>query len=490
MKANDVRPNRFSRAIFKIYDILDELKGVPVAFVVFTDEPYLLVPATTDKKVIERFLPLLNFSLMPSQGTRTDRAIKEALRAIEETGAEFGDIFLITDGGEDALEVTDKTEAEIRRAVSGKNRLFVLGVGTPEGGPLFEKEDKPVLNALGRPVKHSLKEGLLKRWAALGAGKYVRAQADGSDVALLMREKSRLSAGEKSSLNDPSLSDTGYWFLILPLIGFPLLFKNGRFLVGLFLVFTSFPARADMIDAFLSPSAAAMRKLDMNEQEAAVALANASRDFTALYNVGTQMISLQKYQQAVDLLKDAVLIRPDDENARVNLEVAERLNKQSSDKTPNAGDNDQASSPEQGGDKDGEGQNEDDEDLNQDNKNDQQHNENKENNNDNSNDKTPPEDDQNDRNDNDGQDDQNKENGGNDPSGRDDNGKDKKQPAAGGNEPAGTDDEKKDGSKSGTGAKDDLLPVHEEPLTLLRYKILFLYREGRYNQEERIGAQW
>ena len=35
-----------------------------------------------------------------------------------------------------------------------------------------------------------------------------------------------------------------------------------------------------------------------------------------------------------------------------------------------------------------------------------------------------------------------------------------------------------------------MLPVHEDPLTLLRHKILFLYREKRYNEENQIGAQW
>ena len=378
MKVKDVSPNRFSRAIFKIYDLLEELKGIPVAFIVFTDEPYLLLPPTTDKSVIEAVLPLLNFSLMPSQGTRTDRAIEEALRTIKETGASFGDLFLITDGGEEVWEVQEKTESLVREAALNKNRLFVLGTGTPEGGLLYERDDKPVLNALGDPVNHPLKEGFLKRWASLGGGKYVRAQTDNSDIAALMKAKADLSAGEKSSVEDPSLQDTGFLFLILPLIGFPFLFLKGRLLAAVWIVLSfSFPVRADVLDSFLSPSAAAMRKLEKNAPEEAVSLALTSNEFIALYNVGTKLIALQNYPQAIVLLEKAVLIRPDDENAQINLEIARRLNE-------NQTDND---SPDQNGNQgsdqgDGDEKQEDSPNgnsLNQNNNNDLQDNENKEN---------------------------------------------------------------------------------------------------------------
>ncbi|MBO4643008.1 MAG: VWA domain-containing protein [Alphaproteobacteria bacterium] len=471
MKIQDIQPNRFSRAIFKIYDLLEELKGNPVALVVFTDEPYQLIPITTDKDVIESVLPLLNFSLMPSQGSRTDRALKEALRTIEETGAGFGDIFLITDGADDVFEIQDMTQELVRSAAQKGNRLFILGVGTLKGGRLLEKEDKPVFDALGNPVMHRLKEGYLKLLAKQGNGKYAGIQTDNSDISALIKARSALSAGKESLVTDPSLGDTGYWFLILPLIGFPFLFQKGRLLVGLLIFLTAFPARADVADAFLSPSGAAMRQLERGDRSAAVATAERSNDFTALYNVGTKMILLQNYSQAVLLLEKAVQLKPDNEDAQINWEIAKRLNENPpDDESPNAGENDQSQNPDQSD--DGQGDSEGENNLNQNNNNDSQDTDNKENNN--------QKDDENNRGEN--QESPSSDSDGNNP------------------EPEGNQNETPASDEAGNGKNNDdeeppdsenkMFPVHEDPLTLLRHKILFLYQERRYNQEKQIGAPW
>lgn len=527
MKVKDVHPNRFSRAVFKIYDLLAELKGIPVSLIVFTDEPYQLVPATADKSVIENVLPLLNFSLMPSQGSRTDRAVTEALKAIKETGADFGDIFLITDGAEDVWELQDKTEALVHSAAQKGNRLFILGVGTVQGGQLFEKEDIPVLDALGNPVIHALKEGYLKHLAKQGGGAYAKVQMDGSDIDLLMKSRRlKLIAGEKSVLTDKSLNDKGYWFLILPLIGFPFLFQKGRLLIVLLTFWSFVPARADTLEHFLSPSGAAMRLLEQGNQDGAIKTALQSNDFTALYNVGTKLISLENYAQAIELLEKAVQLRPSDENAQINLEIARRLNENpNNDQTSNSGENDQTQNQDQSGAKEGneEGEN----NLNQSNNNNLQDNDKKENSsgdgegntdgrNENSNDENssePNNQEAENQNDNDKAEASNENNSSSNSdgngqssgagSGKEDNepfgngegngdsgdsGDSENETNASGEEEAGDSDE--NNASGGQNNENRMLPVHEDPLTLLRHKILFLYKEKRYNEEKQIGAQW
>mgnify|MGYP003571284519 CR=1 FL=1 len=509
MKVKDIHPNRFSRAVFKIYDLLEELKGIPVSLIVFTNEPYQLIPATTDKGVIEAVLPLLNFSLMPSQGSRTDRAVEEALKAIKDAGAEFGDIFLITDGAEDILEMQDKTDALIQSAAQKGSRLFILGTGTPQGGQLFEKEDIPVLDVLGNPIIHRLKEGYLKRLAKLGGGEYARVQTDDSDIALLMKaRKSKFAAGEKSALTDKSLNDRGYWFLILPLIGFPFLFQKGRLLVVLLCLWVFVPARADTLEYFLSPSGAAMRRLEQGNQEGAVETAVRSNNFIALYNVGTKLISLENYPQAIDLLEKAVQLRPYDESAQINLEIARRLNdKPANDQTPDAGENDQVQNQDQSGGK--EGKEEEENNLNQNRNNDLQHNDNKENSenesgdqNENSNAENasesndPQKENQNDNADSSNRDDSSSDSEKNQETSDSTSEKEENASAESGEGSGNAEDEESDDSGNEENASGEqnnenkMLPVHEDPLTLLRHKILFLYREKRYNEENQIGAQW
>ena len=505
MKVRDIAPNRFSQAIFKTYDVLDALTGIPTALVVFTDEPYQLVPTTTEKEAVKALLPLLNFDLMPSRGSRLDRALQEALRTIRESGAAFGDIFLITDGADDVLELQDKTTNLIRSAAKEGNRLFVLGIGTPEGDTLFEKEDKPILDTLGNPVVHRLKEAWLRRLAENGKGVYVRAGTDGSDVAALMRaHKMRLEAGEKSSLTDErSVPDEGYWFLILPLLAFPFLFRRGRLLgILFFLTFHSEVLAADFVELFLSPSAAAMRFLNTGNQMKALKIAEDSDDFITLYNVGTKLIFLQNYPKAQELLERAVRLRPDDENAQINLEIARRLNQPPPAETPESNSNNKAQNPDNSGGQKGnaEGKN----DLNQDNNNTGQHTDNKENHSDappSGSDENPPQIPPGDSGKGTGQSDgtDNSAVGGEEkqsPSSPDEGkGENKQPPPESTEEPSDQDDdstENPDGQGQNNRQKDpdDMIPVHEDPLTLLRHKILFLYREKRYADEKHIGTQW
>ncbi len=497
MKVKDVDPNRFSRAVFKTYDLLNELTGVPTSLIVFTDEPYQLVPTTTEKKAIEDLLPLLNFNLLPSQGSRLDRAIKEALRTIEESGADFGDIFLITDGADDVYELQEAT-LELARSAAGKGtRLFILGVGTPDGGPLFEKEDNPMFDALGNPVFHRLKEGWLKILAEQGNGRYVRIQTDGSDIDFLIKaQKSNLITGEKSTLTDTrSVGDEGFWFLILPVLFFPFLFRQGRLLIALFVfALPSKVSAVDLTELFLSPSVAAMHFLNAGDQMKAIEISGKSQDFTALYNVGTRLIFLQNYPKAQELLEKAVQIRPEDENAQVNLEIARRLNKKPPSETPEGDSNDETQNPDDSGEKEGEA--EGGINLNQDMNNDKQHPDNKENNKNKDGDsgsKSSANSDEKTETDN-HQDEQDEETGDN-PKKTADNGQGQS------DLPSSGDEEDKDGQENNdsndgeneenqTKNSDDLIPVHEDPLTLLRHKILFLFQEKRYADEKHLGAQW
>lgn len=491
MKVQDISPNRFSRAVFKTYDLLDELKGIPTALIVFTDEPYQLVPTTTEKQAIEALLPLLNFNLLPSRGSRPDRAIEEALRTIKEAGADFGDIFLITDGADDILELQDKTADLVRLAAGQGNRLFILGIGTPQGGALFEKEDTPVLDTLGNPVVHRLKEGWLRRLAGLGNGRYVRARTDGSDVtALINAQKSRLEAGEQSALtDDQSFSDEGYWFLILPLSVFPFLFRRGRLLGILFIfAFSSEALAVDAAELFLSPSAAAMHFLNGGNQAKAIEIAARSDDFTALYNVGTQLIFLQNYSKAQELLEKAVQKRPEDENAQINLEIARRLNQPPPSDSPESNSNDETQNPDNSGEKEGESEGQSN--LNQDNNNDLQLNDNKENNESEksgNSENSPPGSADDERNADNDQSDQNGPSGG----GQGQGGAPEDQEGSPDQNNNGSGDPGNgENSENRTENPDNMVPVHEDPLTLLRHKILFLYQEKRYADEKPIGTQW
>ena len=325
MRAGDVYPNRFSAMQFKIYDILRGLRGMPVGFGVFAAEPYALLPTTTDGGVIENILPLLSFDLIPEQGSRIDRALDEAVRMLEASGASGGDVFLLTDGGEDALLLQDEAVNKAKRFARNGGRIFISGIGTAKGGAVMLKNDVPVRDRQGNPVRHTLKEDFLKRLASAGNGAYASVAADGSDTAFLMSVYARpfKDADETDMKNNEDFADEGWLFLFPTLFLFPFLFKKGACLT--FLIFFLNSGTLFANEWFTNPPTRAAKALEAGDTAAAMAIAWQSDDFKTYYNVGTVLIGMKKYDEASEMLKRAVDKKPSSEDAQINLEIAERL---------------------------------------------------------------------------------------------------------------------------------------------------------------------
>lgn len=370
MRAGDVYPNRFSAMQFKIYDILRGLKGMPVGFGVFAAEPYALLPTTTDGGVIENILPLLSFDLIPEQGSRIDRALDEAVRMLEASGASGGDVFLLTDGGEDALLLQDEAVNKAKRFARNGGRIFISGIGTAKGGAVMLKNDVPVRDRQGNPVRHTLKEDFLKRLASAGNGAYASVAADGSDTAFLMSVYARpfKDADETDMKNNEDFADEGWLFLFPALFLFPFLFKKGACLT--FLIFFLNSGTLFANEWFTNPPTRAAKALEAGDTAAAMAIAWQSDDFKTYYNVGTVLIGMKKYDEASEMLKRAVDKKPSSEDAQINLEIAERLR----EKPPSdGGEGDNENDPTGSGSSESQ-----DNDLNQNINSSSQHNENKE----------------------------------------------------------------------------------------------------------------
>lgn len=481
MRAKDVSPNRLSRAVFKTYDLLKVLKGTPVGLIVFSDEPYPLIPTTTDTGVIETVLPLLNFSLMPSQGSRLDRALEEGMNMINSSGAYKGDIFLITDGGEEALPFHGRALDMAKRMASKGGRLFVLGIGTRQGGALTNKDDSPILDRLQNPVRHELKDVFLKRLALTGNGAYASVGTDDADISFLNEAYQRLfQESEKSDMTDEeAVADEGYWFILLPVLCFPLLFSKGRILTVLILLSTNVQANS-VTDLFETPSGKIFGYIENGAGQEALKKALEYDDFRVLYNAGTLFIQKEDYAAAVLALKRAVELKPHNEDALINLEIAERLMENppdggqgengSEDETPpNEGEGGSGNDTQEGG---GE--------LNQNNNNSSQSNEKKENS------SEVPEKETIDSN-------QNKGKGKNQESNADDqiggeNQSDQSDSSGSGTQALGTDSGQ--AADSQEEEADGLPRIQDDPTALLKRKIMFLYLNKRYPDDEIKGAEW
>ena len=140
MMVEDVKPNRLGRAHRKILDLLAEFRGDRVGLVAFAGVAFTETPLTLDYGALRSYVTSLNPSLIPIKGTNIEHAIKESIRTLEKGGlsaeSSLSDrsraIILITDGEEfdgDLSKVSQLAEEK-------KIALYIMGVGTVEGGPI------------------------------------------------------------------------------------------------------------------------------------------------------------------------------------------------------------------------------------------------------------------------------------------------------------------------------------------------------------------
>ncbi len=200
MLAQDVQPSRLQRAKREIEDLLHSLQGDRLALVAFAGVAFRESPLTLDYGTSKLFLSTLGPDLIPVAGTNIELAVNESIKALSENGEDAKSsrskaIILITDGESFDGNLTSVREHCEKLGIS----LFILGVGTPEGGPIPSgkgfKKDKH-----GNVVITRLNETNLISLAKETGGMYVQSIASGGDTVTLYRK------GIKKALEDTMFS--------------------------------------------------------------------------------------------------------------------------------------------------------------------------------------------------------------------------------------------------------------------------------------------
>jgi Ca-activated chloride channel family protein len=189
MLAEDVTPSRLERARLAILRLIQNLDGDRIGLVAFAGSAFVQSPLTADYSAAGMFLAAMSPDLMPVQGTDLRAALRVSLDALDRGARETRVIVLVTDG--ENLE--GDFEEELQRAVESGVQVHVVGIGSPEGGPI------PVYDELGRRtgflrdddgtvVTTRLDEQTLRTVADRTGAKYVRAGAGGTAFEDLVDE--------------------------------------------------------------------------------------------------------------------------------------------------------------------------------------------------------------------------------------------------------------------------------------------------------------
>ncbi len=200
MLAQDVKPDRLSRAKLEIADLMNKLGGDEIGLVLFSGASFIQFPLTSDYATAQMFLDNARPQVISKQGTNIGDAIRTAMTGFDTNRSSQKVVVLITDGENlegDAL-------AMARQAVNRGVLIYTIGFGSPVGEPIpeydaqgqvigYKKDEK------GEVVLSRLDEATLRQLAAIGNGKYFRAAVDGSELDALVAELNALQKSELAS---------------------------------------------------------------------------------------------------------------------------------------------------------------------------------------------------------------------------------------------------------------------------------------------------
>ena len=349
MQATDLTPNRLTRAVYKVRDLLAERDRGQTALMVFAGKPFPVTPLTDDTNTLVAQLETLNPGLMPVQGSDVAGAITGSAALLEQAGYAQGDILLVTDGTSPAQA------AAIPQALQGlPYRVSVLAVGSAEGAPVPNGEAGFVKDGDGAIVVAKVDVENLQRLATLGHGRFVALAPDASDVDALVEFLRSQAAGPVSEAARRATDqwvELGPWLLMPALLLAALAFRRGATGLFLWLLLAGGAHQAEAAGWWLTPDQAGQREFKQGDFAAAAgafrdeawraaalyrdgkfdesaALLGERNDADAQYNRGNAFARSGRLEEALAAYERALKLDPKHDDARYNKSLLEEFLRQ------------------------------------------------------------------------------------------------------------------------------------------------------------------
>lgn len=183
MLAQDLSPNRLDVSKRVMADFVLKRQADRLCLVVFGGEAYTSFPLTLDYGILTTFINRIQEG-MAGNGTAIGMALATAVNRLEQEDSQNKIIILLTDGENNAGNISPMTAADIAKKKGIK--VYTIGVGKKEGAPVqidHPKYGKVYLrNPDGSRYLTRLDEGTLKAIAVETGGQYFHA-ANADDLA-------------------------------------------------------------------------------------------------------------------------------------------------------------------------------------------------------------------------------------------------------------------------------------------------------------------
>jgi tetratricopeptide (TPR) repeat protein len=333
MLAQDIQPSRLERGKQVVSKIIDNAPEDKIGLVIFAGRAYLQMPMTVDHEAAKMYLSTASPDDVPTQGTVISDALKMCYAAFNPKEKTYKSIVLLSDGedhDDDALKIAKQL---------GKEGVMIntIGIGSPQGAPIMDPETNSYkLDDKGNTVITKLNQDELSNLAKNGNGLY---QLYSTTNEVANNIKNQLSGiGKETTVSDSSFEAFKQYFQYFLAVALFLLVleffisekkklnkKIATTLVIFFFMGSASFAQNAKTEIIKGNEAYKKSNYDAAENSYRDALKIADNNSTASYNLGNTMFRKDKTDEAVEAYDNTIQNTTDNatkENAYYNKGVA------------------------------------------------------------------------------------------------------------------------------------------------------------------------
>ena len=345
MNAQDITPNRLTRAKLKILDILERRQGAQVALIVYSANAFTVTPLTSDTDTIIALINSIDTSIMPSRGSYPALAIDKGLQLLNQASVSNGEIILVTDGG-----ITSDSFSSAQKLRDEGYRLSALGIGSMNGAPIPKETGGFITDNTGQITISRLEVDDLKDLVEIGGGSYTSITSNDQDIDTLLSEVYSAVRESDDSVTTDQWKEFGPWLLLIVVPFGSLLFRKGWVFL---LLLTIMPIdnsvyALDWNDLWKTRDQQAKEAMESGDYDKAIELFEDSEWLSAahykagnyrqsangynnnsnidhLYNHANSLAKIGQFEEAIENYEKVIAEEPNAEDALYNLNLLKDL---------------------------------------------------------------------------------------------------------------------------------------------------------------------
>jgi Ca-activated chloride channel family protein len=192
MLCEDIKPNRLAKSKMLVSKLIEQFDEDRVGLVTFAGTALTLLPVTSDYVSAKMFLDQMDPSSASMQGTNISDAITKASNGFSSKKSVGHALIIITDA-----EDHEPGALEAAKLANEKGqRIFVLSVGTSDGGAIPIGNNEYKTDREGNTVITKINENVAKDIAQAGNGVYMHVDQTDSALDMLKAEFEKMEKEE------------------------------------------------------------------------------------------------------------------------------------------------------------------------------------------------------------------------------------------------------------------------------------------------------